>query len=238
VQDKGVQQLVEKLQKAYGDRLVSVVLYGSAAAGDHQEKFSDYNVLCVLSRITPRELGDSEAIFRWWREQGSPSPLLLTEQEVVTSTDCFAIEFSDIKRQYQLLAGKDVVSTLVVDETFYRAQVEHDLRAKLLRLRQKASGMLSDTDLLRRLLLDSLSTFCVLFRHALILHGADGPAAKRDVIARASERFGFDALPFDKLLAIREERLKAREVEPVALLGAYLDAIDVVIQAVDKLDKG
>jgi hypothetical protein len=157
---------------------------------------------------------------------------------VVTSTDCFAIEFSDMKRQYQLLAGKDVVSTLVVDETFYRAQVEHDLRAKLLRLRQKASGMLSDTDLLRRLLLDSLSTFCVLFRHALILHGADGPAAKRDVIARASERFGFDALPFDKLLAIREERLKAREVEPVALLGAYLDAIDVVIQAVDKLDKG
>jgi hypothetical protein len=233
--DKVVQQLVEKLQKAYGDRLVSVVLYGSAAAGDHQEKFSDYNVLCVLSRIAPRELSDSEAIFRWWRELGSPSPLLLTEQEV--ETDCFAIEFSDMKRQHQLLAGKDVVSTLVVDRTFYRAQVEHDLRAKLLRLRQKASGMLSDAGLLRRLLLDSLSTFCVLFRHALILHGADGPAAKRDVIARASERFGFDPLPFDKLLAIREQQLKAREVEPIALLGAYLDAINVVIQAVDRLEK-
>jgi hypothetical protein len=236
--NKGVQQLVEKLQKAYGDRLVSVVLYGSAAAGDHQEKFSDYNVLCVLSRITPRELGDSEAIFRWWREQGSPSPLLLTEQEVETSTDCFAIEFSDMKRQHQVLAGKDVVSTLVVDETFYRAQVEHDLRAKLLRLRQKASGMLSDAGLLRRLLLDSLSTFCVLFRHALILHGADGPSAKRDVISSASQRFGFDPLPFDKLLAIREQQLKAREVEPVTLLGAYLDAINVVIQAVDRLEKG
>jgi len=235
--DKVVQQLVEKLQKAYGDRLVSVVLYGSAAGGDRQEKFSDYNVLCVLSRITPRELSDSEAIFRWWRELGSPSPLLLTEQEVETSTDCFAIEFSDMRRQHQVLAGKDVVSTLVVDRTFYRAQVEHDLRAKLLRLRQKASGMLSDASLLRRLLLDSLSTFCVLFRHALILHGAEGPSAKRDVIARASERFGFDPLPFDKLLAIREQQLKAREVEPVALLGAYLDAINVVIQAVDRLEK-
>jgi hypothetical protein len=235
--DKVVQQLVEKLQKAYGDRLVSVVLYGSAASGDHQEKFSDYNVLCVLSRIGPLELGDSEAIFRWWRELGSPSPLLLTEQEVATSTDCFAIEFSDMKRQHQLLAGKDVISTLVVDGTFYRAQVEHDLRAKLLRLRQKASGMLSDASLLRRLLLDSLSTFCVLFRHALILHGAEGPAAKRDVIARASERFGFDAAPFDKLLAIREQQLKAREMDPVALLGAYLEAINVVIQAVDRLEK-
>jgi len=235
--NKVVQQLVEKLQKAYGDRLVSVVLYGSAAAGDHQEKFSDYNVLCVLSRITPRELSDSEKVFRWWREQGSPAPLLLSEEEVGESTDCFAIEFNDMKRRHEVLAGKDVISGLVVDDRYYRAQVEHDLRAKLLRLRQKAPGMLSDADLLRRLLLDSLSTFCVLFRHALILHGADAPAAKRDVIARASERFGFDPLPFDQLLAIREQKLKAREVEPLALLAPYLAGIGIVIQAVDRLEK-
>ncbi len=167
--DKLLQQLVEKLQKAYGDRLVSVVLYGSAATGEHHAKFSDYNVLCVLSEITPRELAASEEIFRWWREQGSPSPLLLTEHEVATSTDCFAIEFHDIQQHHRLLFGKDVLTDLVVDDSFYRAQVEHELRAKLLRLRQKAAGMLSDPDLLRRLLLDSISTFCVLFRHALRL---------------------------------------------------------------------
>ena len=235
--DNAVAQLAEKLQKAYGDRLVSVVLYGSAAGGDHHARFSDYNVLCVLSRITPRELADSEPIFRWWRERGNPAPLLLTEQEVRTSTDCFAIEFSDMQGQHQLLAGKDVISALEIDRTFYRAQVEHDLRAKLLRLRQKASGMLSDAGLLRRLLLDSVSTFCVLFRHALILHGGEGPAAKRDVLARASERFGFDPLPFDKLLAVREQRLKAREVDPVVLLAAYLEAINIVIAAVDRLEK-
>ena len=235
--DKLVQQLVEKLQKAYGDRLVSVVLYGSAAAGDHQEKFSDYNVLCVLNRITPRELADSESIFRWWREHGSPSPLLLSEEEVATSTDCFAIEFSDMKRQHQLLAGKDVISTLAVDKRFYRAQVEHELRAKLLRLRQKAPGMFSDRGFAAALLADSLSTFCVLFRHALLLHGEAAPATKREVIAQASQRFGFDPLPFEKLLAIREETLKAREVEPVPLLASYLDGIGVVIEAVDRLEE-
>jgi uncharacterized protein (UPF0335 family) len=57
------------------------------------------------------------------------------------------------------------------------------------------------------------------------------------VIARASERFGFDAAPFDKLLAIREQKMKAREVEPVALLASYLDAIGAVIKAVDGLEK-
>jgi len=235
--DKMLNQLVERLRKAYSERLVSVVLYGSAAAGDHSAKFSDYNILCVLTAITPRELSQSEDIFRWWREQGSPSPLLLTEHEVATSTDCFAIEFLDIKQKHQLLHGKDVVSGLAVDRSFYRAQVEHDLRAKLLRLRQKASGILSDADLLRRLLVDSISTFAVLFRHALALHGQEAPHRKREVIQAACRQFGFESAPFERLLDLREERVKPREVEPVGLLASYLEGIGAVIDAVDRLDK-
>lgn len=235
--EKALEQLLEKLRRTFADRLVSVVLYGSAAAGDHHAKFSDYNVLCVLTAITPRELRESEEIFRWWREQGNPSPLLLSEEEVGTSTDCFAIEFLDIQRHHRLLHGKDVVSGLAIDRSFYRAQVEHDLRAKLLRLRQKAAGMLSDEDLLRRLLLDSISTFCVLFRHALALHGIEAPAQKREIVERAGQQFGFDRAPFEKLLAIREERVKPREVEPVALLAPYLQGIGQVIDAVDRLEK-
>src|SRR4051794_38675077 len=123
--DKLLAQLVEKLRKAYADRLVSVVLYGSAATGDHQAKFSDYNILCVLNEITPGQLAAGEDIFRWWREQSSPAPLLLTDHEIATCTDCFAIEFHDIQRQHRLLFGKDVISSLSVDDSFYRAQVEH-----------------------------------------------------------------------------------------------------------------
>ena len=235
--EKTLNQLVERLRQAYSDRLVSVVLYGSAAGGDHNPKYSDVNILCVLSAITPRELERGEDIFRWWREQGSPSPLLLTESEVTTSTDCFAIEFLDIQQQHRLLYGKDVISGLRVDRSFYRAQVEHELRAKLLRLRQKASGMLSDADLLRRLLVDSVSTFCVLFRHALALHNVHAPARKREVLARAREHFGIDTAPFEKLLAIREDHVNPRAVKPNDLLAGYLEAVGQVIEAVDRLEK-
>ena len=229
--------LVEKLRKVHGDTLVSVVLYGSAAAGDHQARYSDYNILCVLTQVTPRELAASEDVFRWWREQGSPSPLLLSEQELTTSTDCFAIEFRDIQASHRVLFGHDVIGPLVLADTFYRAQVEHELRAKFLRLRQKAAGMLSDTDLLRRLLVDSISTFCVLFRHALVLHGEDAPATKRDVIARARDRFGIDPHPFERLLDLREERIKPRELDAPALLADYMKGISTVIDAVDRCGK-
>ena len=235
--ENALNQLLDKLTKALGDHVVSVVLYGSAAAGDHHEGFSDLNVLCVLDQVTPRELEQSEPVFRWWRDKGNPSPLLLSELEVRTSTDCFAIEFHDIKNHHRILQGKDVISNLEVDDSFYRAQVEHDLRAKLLRLRQKASGALSDKDMLRRLMADSISTFCVLFRHALVLHGVAAEGRKREIIEQARETFGIDPLPFTKLLDLREERVKPREVEPGVLLDSYLKQIGIVIDAVDRLEK-
>lgn len=235
--DKVLNQLVEKLRGAFQDGLVSVVLYGSAATGDHQPKFSDYNVLCVLSELNARELAAGEPIFRWWREQGSPAPLLLTRREVETSTDCFAIEFRDIQSCHRILHGEDVVSGLAIDNSFYRAQVEHDLRSKLLRLRQKAAGMLSDGNLLRRLLLDSVSTFCVLFRHALLLDGVEAPLRKREIIRAAREHFGIDAAPFEKLLDVREERIRPREANAAGLLDPYLAGIATVIDAVDRVAK-
>ena len=230
-------ELVDRLKKAHGERLVSVVLYGSGAGEDHTAKYSDLNILCVLSEVAPREMAESEPVFHWWREQGNPAPLLLSEQEVATSHDCFPIEFHDIIRQHRILHGKDVVAPLRIDDSFYRAQVEHELRAKLLRLRQKASGVLSDKDLLRKLLADSISTFCVLFRHALMLRGHAAGMQKREVIGQVRELFGVDAAPFERLLDLREEKIKPKDLDPAAILGSYLKEISVVIDAVDGLEK-
>ena len=173
-------QLTERLLKALGDEVVSIVLYGSAASGEHHAKFSDVNVLCVLRQVTMLQLRASESIFRWWREQGNPAPLLMTEHELRTSTDCFAMEFHDMKRHRQVLHGPDLLADLEIGDGFYRAQVERELRAKLLRLRQKSVGVLFDKDVLRNLLCDSISTFCVLFRHVLVLHGVTEPDRKRE----------------------------------------------------------
>src|SRR5687767_5306150 len=93
-------ELVERLQKAHGGSLVSIVLYGSAATPEGKDQRSDFNMFCVLRQVTPVELERSEPVFRWWREMQHPSPLLLSVAEVKTSTDCFAIEFHDIKERH------------------------------------------------------------------------------------------------------------------------------------------
>lgn len=235
--ERTLKELVERLTKTYQDRLVSVILYGSAAVGDHHGRFSDLNVFCVLKQITTRELGESEPVFRWWREKGNPAPLLMSEVEVARATDCFPIEFRDMRERRRLLAGVDVVADLEIGELFYRAQVEHELRAKLLRLRQKAGGVLSDKAMLLRLMIDSISTFCTLFRHALLLTGADPVFEKRRVVDLAAERLGVDPAPFHTLLDLREEKKKPRDVDPPKLFEQYLKEIHVVVDAVDRLEK-
>jgi len=233
--EQKLEELVERLRGAHGERLVSVILYGSAASSDYHGEFSDLNVLCVLTRVTPVELGASEPIFKWWRD-GNPTPLLLSEEEVRTSTDCFPIEFHDMQERRRVLFGQDVIEKLEIDKTFYRAQVEHELRAKLLRLRQKAAGILADKQGLLRLMIDSVSNFLVLARHALLLSGIAAGSEKREV-ARNLAGIQVDASPFDTLLDLRERKKKTGDVDVESLFASYLKQIETLVAHVDHLEK-
>ena len=66
-------ELVQRLQQAHKDRLVSVILYGSGAVDDRHEGFSDLNVLCVLTGIAVSDLARSEPVFEWWHKRGNPA---------------------------------------------------------------------------------------------------------------------------------------------------------------------
>jgi predicted nucleotidyltransferase len=234
--EKTLEQLTGKLKAAFDTRLVSVIVYGSAASGEPRDAYSDINVLCVLEEVTPRELGDSEAVFRWWRGAGHPSPLLMSRDEVVRSADCFPIEFHDMRERRRVLLGEDVIEGLVIEDRFHRAEVEHELRSKLLRLRQKATALLSDREVLLRLMADSTSTFCVLARHALRLAGQEAPMDRRGVLEQAGREFSFEPLAFYTLMDLREGKRKPREVEAVPLLEQYLREIEAVIAGVDRLE--
>jgi hypothetical protein len=168
----------------------------------------------------------------------NPAPMLLSLEELHTATDCFPVEFHDIRERHRILYGEDVVTSLAVDDSFYRAQIEHELRAKLLRLRQKAGGVLSERDLLLRLMCDSVSTFCVLFRHALRLAGEQPRYRKHDIILAVQTRWGVSPDPFEVLLALRDGSRKAGQVpDSIELFRAYLAQIQVVVDAVDRLEK-
>lgn len=240
-----VKELVSRFERSLHDRLVSLILYGSGAGEDHHAKFSDLNVLCVLKEITTRELAECEPILRWWREHRHPSPTIMSEEEVHNSADCFPIEFRDMKDRRKVLYGPDVIADVKVDGKFYRAQIEHELRAKLFRLRQQGARVLSDPAALLKLCLDSVSTFCVLGRHALVASGVHAKAEKRAIVHQLGQSLKMDVTPFQTLLDLREDKAGDemsrgesgdRLEDPGELFAAYLQCIQRMIEFVDKLE--
>ena len=233
--DKILNELVSRLKNAYGESLVSVVLYGSAVTGEFHEKFSDLNVLCVLKTIGVRELEKSEEAVAWWLKQKQPLPLFLSREEVENSHDAFPIEFLDIQQSHRLLYGENVVANIEVKTHQHRRQVEHELRSALLRLRERYVGLQKDKKEVARLMLDSLPTFSTLFRHALILGGVASPSKKREIFAAATERFGISPDPFITLLETREGKRKLGDEAVKTLFQAYLTEIARMTEVVDKL---
>ncbi len=235
--EKQLDELTQKLGAAFGDRIVSVILYGSAAAGDWQERSSDLNILCVLKTITSVELKLADPVFAWWTKQGNLAPVMMTETEVETSVDCFPLEFHDIQERRRVLMGRDIAADLPVDFTYYRAHVERELRTKQIRLRQKSVELLGSHDRLVKLMTDSVSTFCALGRHALILGKRPAKWKKREILAAVADATGQPMRACNQLLDIRETGKKPAAGEVLALLDEYLRETDVLVGFVDSLDK-
>ncbi len=223
------------MERAFSDRLVSVVLYGSAAAGDHHAKFSDLNVLCVLKEITTRELAESEPVLRWWQGHGHPSPLMMSEEEVHTTADSFPMEFRDMKSHRKVLYGIDVIADVKVDHKYHRVQVEHELRSKLFRLRQQGAAVLSDPVALLKLCVESVSTFCVLGRHALVAAGVEPKSDRRAMVRQLGTAMTMDVSPFELLLDIREDKPGPETGDPGELFASYLDCVRRLVEFVDRL---
>ncbi len=227
-------ELVERLKQAAGANLRSVVLYGSATSSDYHPKHSDLNVLAVVGTLDANALGQLAPVSNWWQTKGHPGPSLFTEEELRRSADVFAIELLDIKMTGRLLAGEDVLKTIDVPMSLHRLQVERELAQAMIRLRQHYLAAGGSRRAIHRLLLSSVSTFSVLFRHALLALGEPMARDRRQVIERLAARLGFSTEPFFALLDVREDRRKAKEIDWERTFSDYLAAIELVVREVDR----
>lgn len=230
--------LIGDLRATHGDNLASIVLYGSAAAGDHVELRSDYNLLITLNRITPEDLRLAQAPMREWQRLGHPLPVYFTTEELSDAADVFPIEFHQMAKARVVLYGKDPFEFVKLSDGNLRHQTEYELRSKLIQLRRLYIPASVSTEKLCDLMSDSLASFAALFRAVLMLHGEDAPVAKPDCVRATIERFRLDPKPFEKIFALRaSDYLAPTEKEANDIFGAYLEQIDRIIQVVDEFDQ-
>ena len=234
VPEKQINEFVREFQQSAGENLESLVLYGSAASGDYHDEYSNINLLAILKDTSLPKLLVLAPVIHSWTEH-HPAPLLITRDELEHSVDVFSIEMLDIRRGHRVLTGADLVSKLEIPMHLHRAQLEYELREKLILLRQRLLAHANDEKQTWRLLLRSVSAFATLFRHALIAQGAPVPATKREAVRALAANLTFDASPFDHLLDIREHRADPRQFQVQDIARRYLAAVEQVTAAVDRM---
>lgn len=232
--EKDISELVERLKRAAGENLQSVVLYGSAAGGEFQPKHSDINILCLLRRIDAPGLGNFHAAAKWWVKKGHPAPLVFTLSELQRAADVYAIELLEIKRRRRVLYGEDVFESFETPMSKYGLQVERELRHNLIRLRQNYMAVAGDRKAAVALMVRSASTFALLFRHALAALGEEAPASKQEAVERLGALLGFSAASFLKLFKVRTGEARGRDLDEPMIFSDYLEA---VTRAVDEVDR-
>src|SRR6202171_4237525 len=227
-------ELVRELRLAYAMSLRSVVLFGSAVAGEHRPNKSDYNVLVIVDGLPLDRLRAVSAVSKAWAEDGNPPPLTFTAREWRSSADIFPMEYADILERHRVLYGTLPVDGLRVNPADLRLQVEHQTMGKLLQLRQAIMGAGGDTALQIEVLDKSLSTLMVIFRGFIRLHGQVPSQDYEALAASVAQRAGFSPEPFVRVIRHARGTEKLSKDSASLILEEYLAAMERLVAYLDE----
>jgi hypothetical protein len=226
----------EEVQGALGDRLVALVLHGSAAGDDWVPGRSDVNTAIVVPRVTIEVLEALAPLVARWRARGFALPVLMDTEYLSRARDTFPMELDDIRRQHRVLAGTDPFAALALDREALRRECEYEARAKLLRLRALFLDTARTPPAIEALMTESLKSFTIVLRHLLRLRSGDGAHAYGDVLTAGERAVG----PLPVMRSLLAHRAGAATLGVGALraeFAAYLAEVERIVEAVDALGR-
>ena len=226
-------ELVAQLRAAFGPELRAVALYGSAAAGEHNPKRSDYNVLVLVDSLGADRLAGASAATRAWADAGNPPPLTLTMEEWRGSADIFPMEYADVLERHKVLHG-NLPTDVRVDREHLRLELEHEAMGTLLQLRRGALAAGNEGRAQLELIESSASTVMVIFRAVLRLRGEVPPLDNVKVVEQVAAGAGLDSAPFERIVRHKRGEVTLRPADAGAVLAAYLEGMQRLVKYLDQ----
>jgi hypothetical protein len=227
-----LQKCTQGLKDIYPEELLSLILYGSAASGEFVNKHSNLNLLAVLKNTDLELIKKSSKLIRKLKMIDA---LFLTEDYIANSTDIFPIEFLDMQENYLLLYGKDFLKDIQVDMRNLRFQCEHELKAKLIKLRQTYLLLNNNMPALRTLLFMSFTSILHILRNVLRIKGRKPPYLKHEVLKELASEFKIDIHVWEKILSAKNKKIKLTATEIKQLFISFVRELESIVTIVDKL---
>jgi hypothetical protein len=219
----------------FGDDLVSIILYGSAAGQDFQPGTSDINFMVALTENGITHIDRAFGVVTKWRKRGVAVPLFLTEAYVRSSLDVFPIEYLGLKRNHVQVFGKEILNDLEFKPEFIRLQCEREIKGKLHLLREAFMESGGKAKALKAVIKGALPALIAIFEALLYLKEIALPGNRREIIRVSARAFEMDVSVFEGLLDIREGRSGVRDEEVLAFFKGCLKEIQRLSNIIDSL---
>jgi hypothetical protein len=231
-------EITDEYRRIFGDDLISIILYGSGTGEDYIPGKSDLNFLITL---TDEGIGRLDLVLETvarWRKRNVAIPLFMTRSYLMGSQDAYPIEFLNMKRQYVVVFGEDVLAGLAFDPCHIRLQLERELRGKLLHLRSGYLATGGNARKIRDLIKVSLTAFVSLFSALLYLKNVEIPHGRREVIAAAGKAFGIDTAVFLKCEEIRRKADRFSSAEVQGIFRCYVKEVGRLCDQIEAMEVG
>jgi len=218
-----------RLKDLFGNDLLSVVLYGSAARGTYRKGVSDINVLVLLEKSSPGKIFEMGRAIKPFLHKHRVNPRVMTREEFVSAADVFPLEYSDIQDVHKVLYGDGEIIKIDLRRAHLRYELEEKLRGAVgdIRYLLLASGG-SEKTLAK--LLTLWSGICgTIFRGLLRLKGISDIPTKADaLLERISAEYQVPLEGFATLERFRQ----GEKTQIFDLAESILEALKALARAV------
>ena len=230
---KNLDKFIESLKENLGDNLISVIAFGSKANVD--EVKSNLNLMVVTNTLTAENLYAISQPVKKWVKSKNPLPVVMTKDEWYSSFDVYAIEYSDIKENYKLIYGEDLVTAVNINKYYLRLQCEAELKSLLLKYKNNFLMNIRSDKEMKKVLDKVIKTLLVIFRAVLRLHNCQVPYRAVDIIESASNFLSFNKIVLNKLAKIKYEGDKCNKQELLFIENQLLTDLQAMLKQVDAM---
>ncbi len=230
-----VSPMVEDLFGEHGSNIHSFHIVGSAVISDYDERLSDINSVILLNNMDLQFIAFLAPLGKKYGKKHIAAPLVMTPEYIHQSLNAFPVEFLDFKLIHKTVFGSDILKDLNISGRNLRLQCEREIKTRLIQVRQGYISSLGKKEHLTAALVKSITGSMALFRAIITLLGQVPPVERVEVIRMLGAATGVDTGIFDKLLALKAQRIKLSENELHAFFENYYHALESTGKIIDEL---
>jgi hypothetical protein len=230
-----IESAVEALKDTLGNRAQAIVLIGAALNAARHDRSQAPELLVITESL---DLDDLRAVAKHLHDAMTLGVRikLLTQGELESSADVFALEMADYRDRHVLLHGKDPFSKLDISQADLRRSVEQSLRGLNRRMRNRVlaamgtDGQRGDAQVA---VAEAINRLVVIAHHALALTGEEPPRTETELLEALCEHADVGS---EAILA-RLERLRSGKGlgDAIEALGNVMDVSLAAGRWVDQL---